>query len=58
MSKTKAHFEIEKSQSEIRTRVLEIRAMSDDKLTDALRTERDTLDKRYAEGGGEVPGEP
>ena len=50
MSKTKAHFEIEKAQSVIRTRILEIRATGDDKLTDALRTERDTLDKRYAEG--------
>ena len=50
MSKTKAHFEIEKSQSEIRTRVMEIRALGEDKLTDALRTERAELDAKYAEG--------
>ena len=50
MSKTKAHFEIEKSQSVIRTRVLEIRALGEDKLTDALRTERSELDAKFAEG--------
>ena len=50
MTKTKAHFAIETAQSEIRTRVMEIRALGDDKLTDALRVERDTLDKKYAEG--------
>ena len=50
MSKTKEHFEIEKAQSVIRTRVLEIRALSDDKLTDALRSERTELDRRFAEG--------
>ena len=50
MSKTKAHFEIEKSQSEIRTRVMEIRALGEDKLTDALRTERAELDAKFAAG--------
>ena len=50
MSKTTDHFAIEEAQSEIRTRVLEIRAIPEDKLTDALRTERDTLDKQYAAG--------
>ena len=50
MSKTTEHFAIEEAQSEIRTRVLEIRAIPDDKLTTELRTERDTLDKKYAEG--------
>ena len=49
-TKTTEHFAIEESQSEIRTRVLEIRAIPDDKLTPELRTERDTLDKKYAEG--------
>ena len=50
MTKTQEHFAIEEGQSEIRTRVLEIRAIASDKLTDELRTERDTLDKKYAEG--------
>ena len=50
MSKTIEHFKIEESQSEIRTRVLEIRALAEDKMTDELRAERDTLDKKYAEG--------
>ena len=50
MTKTQAHFAIETAQSELRTRVMEIRALGDDKLTDALRAERDTLDKKYAEG--------
>ena len=50
MTKTIEHFKIEESQSEIRTRVLEIRALGEDKLTDALRTERDALDKKYAAG--------
>ena len=50
MTKTIEHFKIEESQSEIRTRVLEIRALAEDKMTDELRTERDTLDKKYAEG--------
>ena len=50
MSKTIEHFKIEESQSEIRTRVLEIRALAEDKMTDELRTERDTLDKKYAAG--------
>ena len=58
MSKTTDHFAIEKAQSEIRTRVLEIRALSDDKLTPELKAERETLDKRYAEGRDQVPGEP
>ena len=49
-TKTTEHFAIEEAQSEIRTRVLEIRAIPDDKLTPELRTERDTLDKKYAEG--------
>ena len=50
MSKTTEHFAIEKAQSEIRTRVLEIRAIPDDKLTPELRAERTELDKRYADG--------
>ena len=49
-TKTTEHFAIEEAQSEIRTRVLEIRAIASDKLTDELRTERDTLDKKYAAG--------
>ena len=47
---TKEHFAIEEAQSVIRSRVLEIRALPDDKLTTELRAERDTLDKKYAEG--------
>ena len=50
MSKTTEHFAIEEAQSEIRTRVLEIRALAEDKMTDELRTERDTLDQKYAAG--------
>ena len=50
MNKTIEHFKIEEAQSEIKSRVMEIRALGEDKLTDALRTERDTLDKKYAEG--------
>ena len=50
MNKTQEHFVIEEAQSEIRTRVLEIRALPGDKLTDELRAERDELDKKYAEG--------
>ena len=50
MNKTQEHFVIEEAQSEIRTRVLEIRALPGDKLTDELRAERDTLDKKYAAG--------
>ena len=50
MTKTQAHFAIETAQSELRTRVMEIRALGEDKLTDALRAERDTLDKQFAEG--------
>ena len=50
MTKTQEHFAIEEAQSEIRTRVLEIRALPDDKLTSELKTERDTLDKKYADG--------
>ena len=50
MTKTIEHFGIEEAQSEIRTRVLEIRALPDDKLTSELRTERDVLDKKYAAG--------
>ena len=46
----KEHFAIEEAQSVIRSRVLEIRAIPDDKLTTELRAERDTLDKKYAEG--------
>ena len=49
-TKTTEHFAIEEAQSEIRTRVLEIRALSDDKLTPELKTERDTLDRKYAAG--------
>ena len=50
MNKTQEHFSIEEAQSEIRTRVLEIRALPDDKLTSELRAERDTLDQKYAAG--------
>ena len=50
MTKTTEHFAIEEAQSEIRTRVLEIRALADDQLTPELRTERDSLDARYADG--------
>ena len=50
MSKTIEHFKIEESQSGLRSRVLEIRAIAEDKMTDELRTERDTLDKKYAAG--------
>ena len=50
MTKTKEHFAIEKAQSEIRTRVLEINALPDDKLTPELRGERNTLYKTYEAG--------
>ena len=50
MTKTTEHFKIEEAQSEIRTRVLEIRALPADKITPDLEAERDTLDKKYAEG--------
>ena len=50
MTKTIEHFAIEEAQSEIRTRVLEIRALPEDQLTAELRVERDTLDKKYAAG--------
>ena len=50
MNKTQEHFAIEEAQSEIRTRVLEIRALPDDKLTPELKAERDTLDQKYAAG--------
>ena len=50
MTKTIEHFKIEEAQSEIKSRVMEIRAMADDKMTDELRTERETLDKKYAAG--------
>ena len=50
MNKTQEHFSIEEAQSEIRTRVLEIRALPDDKLTPELRSERDELDQKYAAG--------
>ena len=50
MSKMTDHFKIEAAQSELRTRVLEIRALPDDKLTDELRTERTELDAKYAAG--------
>ncbi len=50
MTKTQEHFAIEEAQSEIRTRVLQIRAIPDDKLTPGLRAERDTLDAKYADG--------
>ena len=49
-TKTTEHFGIEESQSEIRTRVLEIRAIASDKITPALEAERDALDRQYAEG--------
>ena len=49
-TKTTEHFGIEESQSEIRTRVLEIRAIASDKITPAIEAERDALDKRYADG--------
>ena len=47
---TTEHFAIEEAQSELRSRVLEIRALPDDKLTSELRGERDTLDQKYAAG--------
>ena len=47
---TKEHFAIEKAQSEIRTRVLEISALSGDEFTPELEAERDALRKRFAEG--------
>ena len=50
MSKTIEHFAIENSQSELKSRVMEIRAIPEDQLTTELRSERDTLDKKYAEG--------
>ena len=50
MTKTQEHFAIEEAQSVMRTRVLEIRALPDDKLTPELRVERDALDTKYAEG--------
>ena len=50
MTKTQAHFAIEESQSEIRTRVLEINALPDDKRTPELRGELNTLYKTYADG--------
>ena len=50
MTKTQEHFAIEEAQSEIRTRVLEIRATAESDMTPALRTERETLDKKYADG--------
>ena len=50
MTKTQAYFAIEKAQSEIRTRVLEINALPDDKLTPELRGERNTLYKTYEAG--------
>ena len=50
MTKKIEHFAIEEAQSEIRTRVLEIRALPEAELTAELKAERDTLDKKYAEG--------
>ena len=50
MTKTIEHFQIEEAQSEMRTRVLEIRAIPEDQLTPELRSERATLDKKFAEG--------
>ena len=50
MTKTQEHFAIEEAQSEIRTRVLEIKAIPSDKVTPELRAEREALDKRFAEG--------
>ena len=50
MTKTQEHFAIELAQSEIRTRVMQIREIPDDKLTPELRAERDTLDKQFAAG--------
>ena len=50
MSKTIEHFAIEEAQSELKSRVMEIRAIPEDQLTTELRSERDTLDKKYAEG--------
>ena len=52
MSKTIEHFaRLRKHSQQIKSRVMEIRALAEDK-TDRLqlRTERDTLDKKYAEG--------
>ncbi len=50
MTKTQEHFKIEEAQSELRSRVLEIRALPADKITPELEAERDTLDKKYGEG--------
>ena len=50
MTKTQAHFAIEKEQSEIRTRILEINALPDDKRTPELRGELNTLYKTYKAG--------
>ena len=50
MTKTQEHFGIEESQSEIRTRVLEIRATAESDMTPELRVERDSLDAKYAAG--------
>ena len=41
---------VQKSQSLIRSRVLELRGMEEAKLTPEVRTERDTLDRRYGSG--------
>ena len=49
-TKTTEHFKIEEAQSELRSRVLEIRSIPDDQLTPELKTERDTLDQKYAAG--------
>ena len=49
-TKTTEHFAIEEAQSEIRTRVLQIRALPEDQLTAELRAERTELDAKYADG--------
>ena len=41
---------IQKSQSFIRTRVIELRSLEEAKLTPEVRTERDTLDRKFAAG--------
>ena len=54
MTKTQQYFAIEKERSVIRTRVREINALPDDKLTPELRGERNTLYKTYEDGESKV----
>ena len=50
MNKTQEHFAIEEAQSELRSRVMEIRALPADKITPELEAERDELDKKFSAG--------